>query len=113
MPIISGVVLSVRLLLEVITAVGLLSGIHFAQGIFLKLLFFVVGIVVILIWSRYGTVKSPTAFSGNDKLVLELLFYGIGITSFYTIFGLKAGIIYAALALIDLIMMHIFDFKIN
>jgi len=106
LPVISGLAISFRLFIEVVTAVGMLSGIHFANGIFLKLLFFVFGVAVIFIWNRYSAPKSPNALTGLDKLVLEMLIYGIGVVSFVTIFGRKVGIIYAVIALIDLFIMY-------
>lgn len=113
MGIVNIIVLSIRFILETITVIGLLSGGLIKKKLFEKILFIALGIAVFLIWSKYGAPKSPDALKGTAKLILEIVVYGIGIISFYNIFGMKTGIVYAAIVIIDLIMMYILNLQGN
>ncbi|MFD1411471.1 DUF2568 domain-containing protein [Lapidilactobacillus gannanensis] len=106
MTVVEMIVLAVRFLLEVVTGLGLLSGVYFAQGNVVKILFLIVGLGIILLWSRYGAPKSVHALSGSNKLLLEMFVYSCGIVSFFILFGSKIGFVYATIVVIDLILMY-------
>ncbi|WP_225419664.1 DUF2568 domain-containing protein [Lapidilactobacillus wuchangensis] len=107
MSVIQVIVLAVRFLLEVVTALGLLSGVYFANGNLAKVLFLIVGLLVIVLWARYGAPKSDHAFAGTAKLLLELFVYSCGIIGFFVLFGIKIGSVYAVIVVVDLILMYV------
>lgn len=106
MNVIKTMVLAIRFILEVITSLGLLSGVYFAKGIISKVIFLLLGLMIILIWSRYGAPKSPKVLVGTNKLILEIIVYGIGVLACFYLFGKQVGLIYSIVVLGDLILMY-------
>lgn len=110
---IKGIVLAIRFVLEMVTALGLLSGVYFANGIISKVIFLLLGLMIILIWSKYGAPKSPKALVGINKLILEIIVYGIGILACFYLFGKQVGFGYSAVVLVDLILMYALNLQGN
>lgn len=104
---ISGIVLGIRFLLEIVTVLGIFSGVLFKKSIVQKLLFFLIGMVVTILWTRFGAPKSSNVLTGNNKLVLEIFVYSVGIISFYNLFGKKIGTVYLIIAVLDLFLMYV------
>lgn len=103
----AGIVLMIRFLLEIGTVLGIFSGIFIKKSIVQKMLFFLVGTVMTIVWARFGAPKSPNVLTGIHKLALEISVYSIGIVSFYTLFGKKLGTIYLVITVFDLLLMYI------
>lgn len=99
--------LIIRFLLEIGTVLGIFSGLFLKQDLISKLLFFLLGLAAFLLWARYGAPKSPHVLIGLKKFLLELLVYGIGIFSFYNLFGVKIGTIYMILVIFNLSSMYL------
>ncbi|MDP5873469.1 DUF2568 domain-containing protein [Streptococcus mutans] len=55
----SDVIKGVRFLLETVTVLGLVGGLSTKKSWAKKLVFALLGLVVTLIWSRYGAPRSP------------------------------------------------------
>ncbi|MGL9748692.1 DUF2568 domain-containing protein [Enterococcus sp. DIV0170] len=102
------IILSIRFLLEVVTVLGILSGLFIKKEIYIKILFLILSILITLIWARYGAPKSPHVLTGLNKLMLEIFVYSVGSISFYKIFGLKIGLLYIVIAMINLLFMYLF-----
>ena len=102
------IILSIRFLLEVVTVLGILSGLFIKKEIYIKILFLILSILITLIWARYGAPKSPHVLTGLNKLRLEIFVYSVGSISFYKIFGLKIGLLYIVIAMINLLFMYLF-----
>ncbi len=60
----SDVIKGVRFLLETVTVLGLVGGLSTKKSWAKKLVFALLGLVVTLIWSRYGAPRSPYALTG-------------------------------------------------
>lgn len=105
------IILSIRFLLEVVTVLGILSGIFIEKKIHIKILFLIISILITLIWARYGAPKSPHVFTGLNKLMLEIFVYSVGGLSFYKIFGFKIGLLYIVIAIINLLLMYLFSLQ--
>ncbi|MHC5226843.1 YrdB family protein [Enterococcus sp. LJL99] len=110
---ISGIVLAVRFLLEIVTVLGIFSGVFIKKSIVQKLLFLLVGMVVTILWARFGAPKSPNVLTGNNKLVLEIFVYSVGVISFYSLFGKKIGTVYLIIAILDLLLMYVLKLQGN
>lgn len=102
------IILSIRFLLEVVTVLGILSGLFIKKEIYIKILFLILSILITLIWARYGAPKSPHVLTRLNKLMLEIFVYSVGSISFYKIFGLKIGLLYIVIAMINLLFMYLF-----
>lgn len=102
------IILSIRFLLEVVTVLGILSGLFIKKEIYIKILFLILSILITLIWARYGAPKSPHVLTGLNKLMLEIFVYSVGSILFYKIFGLKIGLLYIVIAMINLLFMYLF-----
>ena len=103
---ISGIVLVVRFLIEIVTVLGIFSGVFIKKSIAQKILFFLSGMAVTILWARFGAPKSPNVLTGNNKLILEIFVYSVGIISFYSLFGEKIGTFYLVIAVLDLLLMY-------
>lgn len=100
------IVLGIRFLLEIITVIGLISGIFISKSIPSKILYLILSIGITLLWARYGAPKSPNVLIGFNKLLLEIVVYTIGSVAFYKLFGHNVGIIYIVVVISDLILMY-------
>lgn len=100
------IILGIRFLLELITVLGLFSGVFISKSILLKILCLVLSIGITLLWARYGAPKSPKVLVGVNKLLLEIVVYTIGSLAFYQLFGHNIGIIYIAVVVCDLVLMY-------
>lgn len=107
------IILLVRFLLEIVTVLGIISGVWLSNGIWNKIFYLVVGVVIFLVWARYGAPNSAHALTGIAKLVLEVVVYGIGIFMFYRLFGNEVGAIYTAVVVADLVLMYVFKLQGN
>ncbi|MDO1604515.1 YrdB family protein [Lactobacillus sp. YT155] len=107
------IILFVRFLLEMITVLGILSGVWLSNGIWNKIFYLVVGVAIFLVWVRYGAPNSNHALTGVAKLVLEIVVYGIGIFMFYRLFGNQVGAIYTDVVVADLVLMYVFRLQGN
>lgn len=105
----SDVIKGVRFLLETVTVLGLVGGLSTKKSWAKKLVFVLLGLVVTLIWSRYGAPRSPYALTGLAKLGLEIFTFGIGITGSFLLYGKIIGWIYTAMAVINLIGLYTLD----
>jgi len=102
-----GIVLAVRFMLEIITIIGLFSGIFISKSVPNKIIYLILSISLAFIWARYGAPKSPNVLIGTNKLILEIVVYAIGSFGFYRLFGNKIGTIYLVIVIIDLILMYV------
>lgn len=98
--------LGIRFLLEILTVVGLASGIFLQKAWTEKLFFGLLAFGIAIAWAKYGAPKSPTTLTGLYKLGLELVVYSIGILGIVRIFGLRIGLIYAFFVVGDLLLMY-------
>ena len=105
------IILAIRFLLEVVTVLGILSGIFLKKEMYIKILFLIISILITLIWARYGAPKSPHVLTGLNKLMLEIFVYSVGGISFFRIFGFKIGLLYIFIAIINLLFMYLFSLQ--
>ncbi|WP_165211731.1 DUF2568 domain-containing protein [Streptococcus tangpeifui] len=101
------IMISFRFLLEVITVMGLLGGIFTGKPWAVKIGFAFLGLLVVLVWSRYGAPKTPQVLKGVRKLLLESSVFVLGTIGFWQLYGDKAGLLYALAALADLVLLYI------
>lgn len=99
--------LSIRFLLEILTVLGLASGIFLQKPLVEKFLFGILAFGITFVWAKYGAPKSPTTLTGLSKLGLELVVYSIGILGIMRIFGLRIGLLYAFFVVGDLLLMYV------
>ena len=111
MSLLAALVLGIRFLLEVVTVLGLASGIFLEKRWVQKLVFFLVALGITLVWAKYGAPKSPASLTGFPKLMLELIVYGIGIVGMCRLFGLRIGGIYAIFVIGDLVLMYVLQLQ--
>lgn len=105
--VLSAIVAGVRFLLEVATVIGLVAGGGFlSRNAAAKILWVAIGIIITIVWARYGAPGSPHVLPKYGKLCLELVVYAIGSIGFLRIFGTAIGLTYIAVAVIDLILMY-------
>ncbi|CAH1855896.1 YrdB family protein [Convivina praedatoris] len=103
----SGIILLVRFLLEIITVIGIFIGTFLGHQLAYKIGFFLLSIMIVIVWSKYGAPKSPVRLHGTKKLILEVSMYMIGTISFYIIFGMKMGLYYPIIAFTDLGLLYL------
>lgn len=104
----AGVILYVvRFLIEVATVGGLIGGGLLARNVSHKLLFPLLGIAIVVVWSLFGAPKAKYALQGIPKLMLEIVVFGIGAYGFFKLFGERAGIIYTVTAFLDLALIYL------
>lgn len=107
------IVLGIRFLLEIITIIGLFSGIFIGKSISSKTLFLVLSVGIALLWARYGAPKSSNVLIGINKLLLEVFVYTVGFVGFYKLFGQNIGIIYIIVVVLDLTLMYVLGLQRN
>lgn len=107
------IVLVVRFILEIITILGLFSGVFISKNLSHKIIYFISSTVITLVWARYGAPKSPYVLAGVNKLILEITVYSIGSIGFYKLLGSKVGYIYLVVVVIDLILMYVLGLQGN
>lgn len=100
------VTLGIRFLLEIITVIGLASGVFLQKPWIEKLFFGFLAVAVTLLWAKYGAPKSPASLTGLYKFGLELVVYSVGIGSIWRIFGTRIGLVYAGFVVGDLLLMY-------
>ena len=71
----SDVIKGVRFLLETVTVLGLVGGLSTKKSWAKKLVFALLGLVVTLIWSRYGAPRSPYAFTGLSNWAYKNFYF--------------------------------------
>lgn len=103
----SSIIISLHFLLEVVTVMGLLGGLLTEKTWTVKLSFAFIGLLVVLVWSRYGAPQSPQVLKGFRKLLLESCVFVLGTLGFWQLYGDKAGTLYAIVTLIDLVLLYI------
>ncbi|WEV68556.1 DUF2568 domain-containing protein [Bifidobacterium sp. ESL0775] len=107
MNILSAIVAAIRFLLEIATVIGLVAGGGFlSKNGGVKFLWIVIGVIVIIVWARYGAPSSAHVLPKYGKFCLELVVYTIGSIGFLRIFGISIGLTYIFIAIIDLILMY-------
>lgn len=106
MSIISGIVLAVRFILEIITVLGIFSGVFLSKTIPQKLLFLTLSLAITFVWARFGAPNSPHVLKGIYKFLLEIIVYFTGTIVFYSLFGEKIGTVYLVIVIIDLLLMY-------
>jgi hypothetical protein len=99
-------ILGLRFILEVTTIIGIFIG-SFNAELSYKIYYISLAILIVVIWSRYGSPKSPTTLTGIKKLLLEIAIYGIGIISFYSLYDFKIATSYTIIVIFDLVMMYV------
>lgn len=107
------IVLAVRFLLEIVTVLGIISGVFINRSIQSKIVSFFLSIAIVLLWARYGAPKSPNVLSGVNKFVLEIFVYGVGSIAFYKLFGDSIGTIYLSVVVVDLFFMYVLGLQGN
>lgn len=100
------IVVGLRFLLEMVTVLGIFSGVWWRKKWLEKIFFVVLAMVITLIWARFGAPKSAHVLTGIAKLSLELAVYLVGTVSFYFLFGSRIGLIYFVLAFGDLVLIY-------
>lgn len=106
MSILKSLVLGIRFCLEICTVAGIFYGGIIQPKASKKLFFIALSIIIVVIWFNFGAPKSPNVFVGLRKLLLELAVYGLGIASFYYLFGFKVGTFYTLVTVIDLVLIY-------
>lgn len=107
------IVLAIRFLLEVVTVLGLFSGVFISKTIPSKIVYLLLSIGIILLWSRYGAPKSVYVLVGIKKFMLEIFVYGVGSIVFYNLFGSSLGTVYVSIAVFDLLLMYLLGLQGN
>lgn len=106
-------VLAVRFILEVVTVIGLFSGVFISKSLSHKIGYFLASAAVVWIWSRYGAPKSPSVLTGVNKFMLEIALYATGFIGLYKLFGIRAAAIYLGVAVVDLSLMYVLGLQGN
>lgn len=106
MKIVSGVVLAVRFIVELLTVAGLASAVIVREALGQKLFFGLLALLVVVLWGRYGAPKSPHVLEGTAKLLLEVAVYSVGSICFFVLFGFETGAVYTSVVIIDLLLMY-------
>ena len=104
----ANITLIIRFFLEIVTVIGLFSGVFISKNIYLKIVYFILSIGIVYFWGKYGAPKSPTMLKGFYKLILEVPVFAIGAFGFY-----KIGTIYLVVATIDLMFMYLLGLQGN
>jgi len=107
----ANITLIIRFLLEMVTVIGVFSGVFISNNIYLKIVYLILSIVIVYLWGKYGAPKSPTVLKGFYKLILEIPVFAIGSFGFYSLYGTKIGTIYLVVATIDLMFMYLLDLQ--
>lgn len=105
--------LIVRFLLEAATVFGLIGGGLLARNVSDKIIFPILGVLIIIAWWFFGAPKADYAFRGTTKLLLEIVVFGIGAFSYFHLFGNKAGMIYLIVAIVDLALIYLMHLQGN
>ncbi|MGT2929167.1 DUF2568 domain-containing protein [Streptococcus dentasini] len=103
----SSIMISIRFLLELVTVMGLLGGLLTEKTWAVKLSFAFIGLLMVLVWSRYGAPKSSQALTGLSKLGLEVLAFGLGSVGAFVLYGKHIGWCYTLIALGDLLGIYL------
>ncbi|AND80123.1 DUF2568 domain-containing protein [Streptococcus pantholopis] len=99
-------IISARFILEVVTILGLVGGLFTKKVWGVKFIFSVLGIVIAVIWSRYGAPKSPDVLTGLPRLGLGLSVFGSGAVGAFVLYGKNIAWFYTAIVVIDLIGLY-------
>lgn len=105
--------LAIRFILEIITVLGLFSGVFISKSFSHKCIYLALSLVITLLWARYGAPKSSHVLVGSHKFLLELVVYTIGSLGFYSLFGNQIGTIYLVILIIDLLLMYLLGLQGN
>lgn len=106
-------VLGIRFFLEMLTVLGLFSGVLISKSIHLKIIYLILSIGITILWARYGAPKSPNVLLGINKFLLEIFVYGLGSIAFYKLFGNSVGTVYLSVVVIDLLLMYVLGLQGN
>lgn len=98
--------LGIRFLLELFTPIMIFYGGITSSKLSHKIIFIIISIAIVIIWAVLGAPNSSYALIGLNKLLLEIIIYGIGIASFFLLFSLKFTIVYTIIVIFNLSMMY-------
>lgn len=101
-PPLSSIIIVIRVLLEVVTVGGIVSGTFIKKKLYQKIIFATLAIIITFIWAKYGAPKSPTVLTGNAKLILELIVYSLETLAYFGLFDPNIGTIYLVIASLNL-----------
>lgn len=105
------IILTLRFILEICALVSLSYwGFQSGQGILMKLgLGIGAPLLIAIIWGMFGSPKAPVPLQGFHRFLLELLIFGLAIVALYSLGKSTLAIIYAVVAVINLILMSIWN----
>ena len=106
-----GINLALRFILEVCALVAFAYwGFQSSQGIVMK---FVLGIgtplLIAIIWSVFGSPHAPIPAKGFQRILLELLIFGLAALALYASGKATLAMIYAITVLLNRILLYVWD----
>ena len=104
-------ILALRFLVELLAVLGLVASLFLKKSLLDKLVFLLLALGLVLVWSKYGAPKSPTALRGMARLLLEIGLFSIVTLSFLWLYGWKLALSYALTALLDLLALYAFHLQ--
>ena len=107
----SSLTLLFRFVLEISAIIGLAAAAFCEYSLVVRVLYPFLGLIIALIWSRYGAPKSTNSLKGRAKFALECFVYGLTIFCFAMIYDQTLTLIFALIVVIDLTAMYALDLE--
>ncbi|MBP2623377.1 DUF2568 domain-containing protein [Streptococcus oricebi] len=104
-------ILVLRFLVELLAVLGLVASLFLKKSLFEKLVFLLLAAALVLVWSKYGAPKSPTALRGIARLVLEIGVFALATLSFLWLYGWKFSLSYLLVVTLDLLALYSFHLQ--
>jgi len=103
--------IALRFILEVCALVFLAYwGFQSSESILMKVVFGIGSpLIIAIIWGIFGSPAAPIPAKGLQRLLLEILIFGLATLAIYSTGKLTLAIIYAVIVIINRILLELWD----
>ena len=85
-------------------------GFHISQSMPIKLLLGIGSpLLVIIIWGLFGSPAAPLPLKGFNRILLEMLIFGLAVFALFSSGKTNLGFIFAIIVIINRILLYIWD----